>query len=57
MADIIERRKTETNDNQIHRRSMIAAVKRLHKAGQKAKEIADYLGIPESKVKKILFDR
>ena len=57
MADIIERRKTETNDNQIHRRSMIAAVKRLHKAGQKAKEIADSLGIPESKVRKILFEK
>jgi len=56
MADIIERRKTET-DNQIHRRSMIAAVKRLHKAGQKAKEIADYLGIPESTVRKILFKK
>lgn len=55
MADIIERRKTE--NNQIHRRSMIAAVKRLHKAGQKAKEIADYLGIPESKVRKILFEK
>ena len=56
MADIIERRKTET-DNQIHRRSMIAAVKRLHKAGQKTKEIADYLGIPESTVRKILFEK
>ena len=56
MADIIERRK-ETNDNQIHRRSLIAAVKRLHKAGQKTKEIADYLGIPESKVRRILFER
>lgn len=56
MADIIERRKTET-DNQIHRRSMIAAIKRLHKAGQKTKEISDYLGIPESKVRRILFER
>lgn len=57
MSEILERRKDNYEKQEIHRRSMIAAVKRLHKAGQKAKEIADYLGIPESKVKKILFDR
>lgn len=57
MSDIIKREKHETEKQQIHRRSMIAAVKRLHKAGQKAKEISDYLGIPESQIKKILFNK
>lgn len=57
MADILERRKDNYEKQEIHRRSMIAAIKRLYKAGQKSKEIADYLGVPESTVRKILFDR
>lgn len=57
MADILERRKDEYEKQQIHRRSLIAAVKRLHKEGQKTKEIADYLGVAESQVRKILFDK
>lgn len=57
MADILERRKTEAEKQQIHRRSLIAAVKRLHKEGQKTKEISDYLGVAESTVRRILFER
>lgn len=57
MSDILKRRKENYEKQEIHRRSLIAAVKRLHKAGQKAKEISDYLGVPESTVKKILFKR
>lgn len=57
MSDILERRKDNYEKQQIHRRSLIAAVKRLHKEGQKTKEISDYLGVAESQVKKILFER
>lgn len=56
MSDILKRRKDEYEKQEIHRRSLISAIKRLHKAGQKAKEIADYLGVPESTVRHILFD-
>lgn len=54
MSDILTREK-KVEERQIHRRSLIAAVKRLHKEGQKTKEISDYLGIAESQVRKILF--
>ena len=57
MADIIKREKRKTEKQQIHRRTLTAAVKGLHKEGKKAKEIADRLGIPESHVRKILFER
>jgi len=54
MSDILTREK-KAEERQIHRRSLIAAVKRLHKEGQKIKEIADYLGVAESTVRNILF--
>lgn len=54
MSDILTREK-KAEERQIHRRSLIAAVKRLYKAGQKTKEIADYLGVAESTVRNILF--
>ena len=56
MSDILTREK-KAEERQIHRRSLIAAVKRLHKEGQKAKEIADYLGVAESTVRNILFKK
>ena len=57
MSDILKRRKDNYEKQQIHRRSLIAAVKRLYKAGQKTKEISDYLGVAESEVRKILFEK
>lgn len=54
MSDILTREK-KAEERQIHRRSLIAAVKRLHKEGHKIKEIADYLGVAESTVRNILF--
>lgn len=58
MGDILQRRKDNNYEKQqIHRRSLIAAVKRLYKAGQKTKEISDYLGIAESEVRRILFEK
>lgn len=56
MGDILKRQKDNYEKQEIHRRSLISAIKRLHKAGQKAKEIADYLGVPESTVRRVLFD-
>ena len=56
MSDILTREK-KAEERRIHRRSLIAAVKRLHKEGQKIKEIADYLGVAESTVRNILFKK
>lgn len=55
MGDILQRRKDKYEARQIHRRSLIAAAKRLYKEGKKAKEISEELGVAESTIRSIIY--